>query len=399
MAEQRYVLTKKQADDLDRLLKQQNRSSQTHPQGAVVNKRTAIETYVAHLPSAISGMASTAQGWSPYGLTADVYKLNTSTGKLVDTEWAVDAYNLGTVGASSGFVTVTRDPYSGKYFFENDQGDGSVIALVKASTNASTVTVEFSSNLVTGEPNTVVQASNPESLYWFLGEQVLIIKVGVTWEIVGCLDAYSLFIGAVSGTGNQGSKTATINCTIKGLSGVPVIFESGEFKTLNVEDADSVHVIARSSASTHLRELVCIDNVSDEPVGTIRMTNKTTANRGWHICDGTGGTNDMRIRVPVGYHSGNVDYNEIYKTGGNATHTHDGHINHRHALDTSSDSIPVTTPGDSTGIAVNGSPSAAVWTAGVDHLAAGSGDILAHAFADGRDPYITINFEIRIASP
>jgi microcystin-dependent protein len=63
-----------------------------------------------------------------------------------------------------------------------------------------------------------------------------------------------------------------------------------------------------------------------EPIGTIKMWYGTAANvpAGWHVCDGTNGTPDMRGRFPVGAAYDATQTSAEYavgKTGGEAKHT------------------------------------------------------------------------------
>ena len=60
---------------------------------------------------------------------------------------------------------------------------------------------------------------------------------------------------------------------------------------------------------------------------------------GWHLCDGTNGTPDLRGLFIVGYDSRNVDYNTIGKTGGakEVTLTVNQMPKHKHSGSTSTD--------------------------------------------------------------
>lgn len=59
------------------------------------------------------------------------------------------------------------------------------------------------------------------------------------------------------------------------------------------------------------------------PTGLISMWSGLIANipTGWALCDGTGGTPDLRGKFIVGYHAGDADYDAIGDTGGAKTVT------------------------------------------------------------------------------
>ena len=270
---------------------------------------------------------------------------------------------------------------------------GAVVAIVETSSNADFISIDSALNIITGQVSALTQAINDDNIYFLQGERVLIGFIGGSAEILGVVSAYSKF-KAVTLERNQGDSSATLDCTIKGIT-IPVLFLAGEFSTLNVEIDDEVY-ISFYSDDGHLRSPICDTNVSDQPIGSYRPINGLVANRGWHICDGTDGTLDLRKRVVAGYDVSDGDYDAIGETGGSKTHTHDDHPNHRHAFDALSPTIAVTTPGDSSGTAIDGAAPGAIWTSGVSNLPAETDNILEHEEADGRDPYITLNWEVRV---
>jgi microcystin-dependent protein len=71
------------------------------------------------------------------------------------------------------------------------------------------------------------------------------------------------------------------------------------------------------------------------PVGAILMWSGDPAKlpAGWVLCDGGNKTPDLRGRFIVGYHPGDLDYNQINNSGGEAKHLlRPNEISHSHAL-------------------------------------------------------------------
>ena len=100
-------------------------------------------------------------------------------------------------------------------------------------------------------------------------------------------------------------------------------------------------------------DLVCVSSYMDDPIGTIKMWSfydQASCPGGWHVCDGTAGTVDMRGRFPVGVYEnvegvqtlGNLgavgDYAGVVgETGGFAWHgqqenNHNDHDDHKHTI-------------------------------------------------------------------
>lgn len=75
---------------------------------------------------------------------------------------------------------------------------------------------------------------------------------------------------------------------------------------------------------------------------------------GWHLCDGTEGTPDLRDRFVVGAGNGYA----VGATGGNVNHTHDfTSDSHTHTLTTDENNLPFGDPGtlrETTGTVVTG---------------------------------------------
>lgn len=59
-----------------------------------------------------------------------------------------------------------------------------------------------------------------------------------------------------------------------------------------------------------------INALSGVPSGGIIMWTGTTAPTGWHLCDGTGGTPNLKSRFIVGYDPGDANYSSIGNAGG-----------------------------------------------------------------------------------
>lgn len=129
-------------------------------------------------------------------------------------------------------------------------------------------------------------------------------------------------------------------------------------------------------------------------VGMIVMWSGTLATipAGWHLCDGTNGTPDLRGRFILGVDTGNDpldDEDAIGDTGGYRWHgetqnNHTDHMNHRHQLDATTITTVMVTAGGGDGVmAVAPAP----WTSGADNMAGEAGNVLLHqgALNGGRD--------------
>jgi len=136
---------------------------------------------------------------------------------------------------------------------------------------------------------------------------------------------------------------------------------------------------------------ICVTDYLDSKIGTIRMWYGQIDDipPGWALCDGTGGTIDLRGRFIVGYESGDDDYGTIgatggYKLHGDAENDHDDHPwSHLHGL-YACEQVLQTGSGDWWYLLYDD-----------DTATAGSGD-LTHSETDNRPPYYVLAFIQRI---
>lgn len=122
------------------------------------------------------------------------------------------------------------------------------------------------------------------------------------------------------------------------------------------------------------------------PAGVILMWSGTTAPAGWHLCDGTSGSPDLKGKFIVGLDPSDPDYDNISDNGGSKTVTLGiGEIpSHSHAI----------TPGINTGtVVVNSGASSTVPTS----LSSSSTDSIGGGGAhENRPPYYTLAFIIKL---
>lgn len=181
--------------------------------------------------------------------------------------------------------------------------------------------------------------------------------------------------------GDKGDKGEQGN---DGISPIVTVSKSGKITTIEITDKDGTRTITikdgedgKTYDDTEIREEIEKYLI---PVGLICMWSGTTVPSGWHLCDGTNGTPDLRNRFIVG--SG--DEYTVGDTGGEKAHTLtiDEMPKHTHSYSGTSSTIY---PGSSSykNIMVPGNKSTA---------SAGGGS--AH---ENRPPYYALAYIMKIA--
>ena len=137
----------------------------------------------------------------------------------------------------------------------------------------------------------------------------------------------------------------------------------------------------------------------EAPIGTVIMWSGTVIPTGWHICDGSGGTRDLRGKLVLGAASG-----EVGATGGASSHKHtqptsgSGESSHNHGTLTGN-------VGGGVGIMTEGAPAYYMCSGGHTHyysITTGNGGPHTHpiddtGYADNLPPNIKLYFIMRIS--
>lgn len=237
-------------------------------------------------------------------------------------------------GASTGSVTLSQGTGSQAGYVEFRLPNATRQGYMGWITNGLGVTLENSNNLIISGGNVGIGTSSITHTLEVAGS----MNVSGAANVSGGLSVSS---GLTVSSGTLTVSSGTLNMTNHNINNLANGASGNDAVNLNQLNAEAS---ARSSADSSLSSSIStvssnlsaettnringdnnlqtqINALSSIPSGGIIMWTGTTAPSGWHLCDGSGGTPDLRGRFIVGYNASDSDYSSIGNFGGNKFHT------------------------------------------------------------------------------